>query len=156
MLKAVGTILTMIVALIVIGVLGFMWWTAQAQNNQLAKALKAAGTATVAAGQAQATTDATRIVVAGERRDSLAITLHQENADAIAKAPGAGAPADPGVWNTARDRLCLHDAYRYDPGCAGLRQPDPAVVPPADPASAAAAAGAGPGPLESGGSVAPE
>lgn len=55
----------------------------------------------------------------GNRMDADAAgdRLTQENRDAIKNAPGADAPVDPRLRDTALASLCRRAAYRSDPKC---------------------------------------
>jgi len=135
-LKAIATILTMIVAAALIGIAGGLWWMDHSAKKLAVTEQAKAGAATVGQGQAQAQTAAQQIIVSGQARDHLDIQLHQDNANAIAHAPGASDALDPTLLRTARLGLCKHAAYAADPGCARLREPDPPVVPKPGPAGA--------------------
>lgn len=136
-LKSIATIATMVVALIIVAAVGWIWWSNHAAKNLAVKEETKAAVATVDAAQTKAAAEAQQIVVAGETRNHVDLTIHQENANAIAAAPGASDALPADVVRAARLGLCRHPAYAADPGCAGLRPSDPAVVPPADPAGAA-------------------
>jgi hypothetical protein len=137
-LKAIATILTMVVAIAVLAAGGYLFWEHLSTANKLAEAQRKAGAATVDAGQARAETAAQKIIVAGETRQHLDLAIHQDNANAIAAAPGADAPLDPGLIAAANFGLCRYPANAADPRCAGLQPAHPAVVSEADPLGGAA------------------
>jgi hypothetical protein len=139
-LKAIAGIMTALFMIPLVLLLVWWIWTEVASNNAAKKAQIQAGRAEVAAGQAQASAAAQRIVIAGQAREHLDLTVHQENAHAIAQAPGADAPLDPGLVRVANVGLCRHPAFAADPGCAGLRGPDPGQLP--DPGGGARPLGA--------------
>lgn len=119
-------------ALIIVGVAVFVFallclvqWSANKQN---AATVAAAPVKAAEAGQALAQ-DAVKTLDAAGRRDRLTITVHQENARALAEAPGAAAPVDPELVGVLRRGLCRYAAYANDPGCVEVRGRDPAVVP---------------------------
>ncbi|HEY2178081.1 MAG TPA: hypothetical protein VGH15_05815 [Caulobacteraceae bacterium] len=128
-MKWVASILGSVVALAVLG--GLLWFVLNqvGAKKALARAQIQAGTASVAAGQAQAETAAQRIIVAGEAHDHLDIQVHQSNAQAIASAPGADRPLDPGLVGAVNRGLCRYQAFAADPGCAGLLETHPAELP---------------------------
>lgn len=132
MIKAIATIVTMVVVLIILGFGGWYLWTRISANHTLVKAQTQAGVATVGEHQAQAQAAAQRIIIAGDARQHLDIQVHQDNAHAIAQAPGADTPINPALIAAADRGLCRYASQSADPGCAGLRQPDPAVLPSAD------------------------
>lgn len=128
-LKSVAAILGSLVVLIVIAIALWLWWGDRSAKNLAVKEETVAANATVAAGQAQAAQQAQQIVVAGEARDHVDLTIHQENAHAIASAPGADAPLDPGMVAAVNRGLCRYQTLATDPRCHELRQPDPAELP---------------------------
>lgn len=137
-----GQIVAGLIALAVlalVGVGGFLWWQSRSAQHVAVAAQQQAGKATVAAGQAQAQTNAVQVVVAGQARDTLDIEVHQHNDQAIAAAPGASSALDARLNRAGIAGLCQHPAYAADPGCAGLRGADPAVVPAAGSGNAASA-----------------
>lgn len=139
-LKSAATILTMIVALALLGVGGYLFWEHLSTANKLVAAEVKAGTATVGAGQAQTELAAQKIIVSGQAHQALDINLHQENANAILAAPGADAPLGPGLIAATNRGLCRYASDAADPGCAGLQQVNPAVISGADPVGGAAVA----------------
>ena len=90
---------------------------------------QAKGEAAVAGAQASAAGEASTIFDTGARRQAAAAITHEENAHAIAAAPGAGVGLDPRLNDAGRHGLCRYAAYVDDPGCAGLREPDPGQLP---------------------------
>ncbi len=85
--------------------------------------------AMTAQAQLAANSSASAISDAGAHRDSLSITLHEANANALQKSPGAGQPIDPALNDAGRRGLCHYADYASDPACAGLRSSDPAKAP---------------------------
>jgi hypothetical protein len=132
--KAV-TILVLILVIALGGFMAFGIWESRGATHALAGAQKAAGTAQVAAGQAQAQGAAAQVIYLADRRSAATAQTHEANHDAILSAPGADVPLDPVLVGRVRVGLCKYRAYAADPGCAGLRQPDPAVVPEPNPGS---------------------
>jgi hypothetical protein len=131
---AVSAVCLVLLVVIVLGVWGFVsWQNHSARNLAVAEQVKA-GSATVAAGQAEAAQAAQTVFVAGTARDRSDNQVHLANVQAIAAAPGADAPVDPALNAAGRAGLCRHPAYSADPGCAELLGGHPAVVPPAGPA----------------------
>lgn len=135
---AVAAVCAVVLALICLGAWAWVHFTGQGAVKQLAHAEQQAGAATVAAGQAQAQTNAIQVQVAGEARDHVDLTLHEDNSRAIQAAPGADMALDSRLNDVGRRRVCQHPAYRDDPGCAGLLGGDPAQLPDAGGANAAA------------------
>lgn len=122
-----ATIALLIVAAVVVEIVSLRHDLAVARaQTQVAK-----DTSVVVSGQAAAAQSAASIADAGTQRDALTITVHQDNAHAIAAAPGASARIDPALNAAGRGGLCRYAAYAGDPGCAGLLAGDPALVPPA-------------------------
>lgn len=110
------------VCVLLLALLGLGAWVWVSVTNGSARNLAAheqgvAAAATVAAGQAQAAQAAQQIVVTGGARDSVDITLHQANAQAIQSAPGANAAIDPALNAAGIRGLCRHAAYSHDPAC---------------------------------------
>lgn len=138
-LARAAAVCLVVLVLVALGVWAWAQFTGQGATRALAHAEQQAGSATVAAGQARAETNAIQIVVSGEARDHADLTTHQDNVHDIDAAPGADAPLDPRLNDVGRRGLCRLAAYRDDPECAGLLKGDPAVVPPAG--------GAGPAPF---------
>jgi hypothetical protein len=69
---------------------------------------------------------ALKIVADGAVKQQLDIKLHEDNSHAIAAAPGSGQTLDLHLNDVGRRSLCAWPGvYEDDPGCAGLRQPDP-------------------------------
>ena len=67
-------------------------------------------------------TDTINTVAARADADAATRQIEKDNADAIRTAPGADAPVDPVLADTARRGLCRYAAYRGRPEC--LQQPD--------------------------------
>lgn len=133
MLKAIATILSMVVALIVLGFVGYIWWTNHAGSKTVVTEQKIAGAATVNNQQTQAVAQAQKIVVSGEARNHLDIQVHQDNAHAIQAAPGANQLLDPDFVNAINRGLCHYASDASDPGCAGLHSGDTAELPATSP-----------------------
>jgi len=109
----------LVVLLGLAGLAGFAWWQSQGATHQLKGALKAEDTAITGRAQAQAGQDAQRIVVAGQAHEAIDFTVHQENANAIAKAPGADAPLDPALIATVNAGLRRYGGQGPDPAGPG-------------------------------------
>jgi hypothetical protein len=80
------------------------------------------------AGQAALAADTATIVQQGAAKADLTVHVQQENANVLASSPGAAAPLDPGLVSAVVAGLCRYSAYAGDPGCAGLRSADSAVL----------------------------
>lgn len=65
--------------------------------------------------------DAVNATAAAADREATTNAVEKENKDAILNGPGADAPVDPVLADTARRGLCRYAAYRDSPAC--LRQP---------------------------------
>ena len=103
--------------------------TIKAETDRTNAAIVAAAPVKAAdAGQALAQ-DAVKTLDAAVKRNDVTIHIQQENARALAEAPGADAPVDPEFARRLRDGLCRYAAYAADPGCAEVRGRDPAELP---------------------------
>lgn len=138
-MKYLAAILQALMVFAILGVALAVWLHFQAGTNQLATAVKQAGTAAVGQGQAQLDADTTRILAAAANRDRVIIVKEKADAASIAQAPGAAEPFGPDLVRRLDVGLCGYAAYRGDPGCAGLQQGDPAGSPPAGEGDAAPA-----------------
>ena len=127
-LKAIAGIFTAIVALVVIGIVVAIWWSDHSAKSLAVKEQAVAGNSVVAAGQAQQSAAAQQIVVSGQARDRIDLEVHQSNDQAIAAAPGAGAPIDPRLNDVGRRGLCRHPSFAADPECARLLAGDTGVI----------------------------
>lgn len=114
---AIIAVCVVLAILLGLGVWAWIGWQNGSARNLAVHEQAVAANATVAAGQAQAQTNATQIVVSGGARDSVDITLHQANAQAIQAAPGADAVIDPALNAAGIRGLCAHPAYAHDPAC---------------------------------------
>ena len=115
--KAVGLAIAA-AALILLALFGWHEWQASRTASTEARLASGQAGAALASGQ-----DAANAI--GNRMDADAATdtITRENDHAIRTAPGADAPVDPALRDTALRGLCRRAAYRHDPKC--LQHLDP-------------------------------
>lgn len=117
MFKALAAIAGLLTIAIVVG-LGIWAFSSLAHLvNSATDAQRKAVIAQTAAAQAQAGAAAQRVVIAGEARQHLDLTLHQETAHVIDQTAGADAPLGPALARTLYQRMCEYPSVRDEPSC---------------------------------------
>lgn len=116
----IGAVL--IATLAAIGAIGFAFWWIFIHPHQLKQqAAQAKADSAIATGAQHAAQDAMKITLDVRQHAASIDVTTQRNRDAILSAPGAAAPIDAGLAAAVHAALCVRDAYRAEPDCAGLR-----------------------------------
>jgi len=97
------------------------------------EAAVARSSAVVAQGQSTAQAQAAQVIDQGRAKADVTVHIQQENASALAQAPGSTQGVDPVLYSDLVRGLCLYQSTSGDAACAGLRGSNSTVISPANP-----------------------
>lgn len=117
--------------------LALLWGIWVHRGHEVAKANREAAvarsSAAVAQGQSAAQAQAAQITDQGRAKADVTVHIQQENASALAQAPGSAQGVDPVLYSDLVRGLCLYQSTSGDAACAGLRGSNSTVISPANP-----------------------
>ncbi len=120
LMRALSPTRWLILLCVALVLFGALWWFVTAPGREREKAREASASAAMAGARTASAADAAQINADAVSGAAANEALSTENADAIAKAPGAGQRLDPGLNDAGRRGMCRRPAYAQSAECLQL------------------------------------